>query len=273
MTQMTCQGLADSGERMLPETADPATFWEHIYRYRFASRFVRHKRVLDIACGEGYGAAAFVRAGAASVLGIDISEETCEHARRKYGIDARPGSAESIPLPARTIDVVVSFETIEHLAKPDAFLTECVRVLAPGGVLIISTPNREIFHAAGRNSPFHCSEFSEAEFHALLSRHLSRCRFYGQWPWSVAWWSPHSLASSDSEWLAVRGFWRLREFLRRKTCPHIWDELIEGNRRSPVELILSRDRWLASLVNPYCVTKRSSWRREQPIYIIARAGV
>src|SRR5687767_6601798 len=96
--------MEDTGERMLPETTSAVTFWEHIYRYRFAARFVRGRRVLDIACGEGYGAAALLRAGAASVIGVDISEEACEHARQKYGIDARPGSAEQIPLPSQAVD-------------------------------------------------------------------------------------------------------------------------------------------------------------------------
>src|SRR6266536_6693906 len=144
-----CGALDDTGERMLPEKAAATTFWEHIYRYRFATRFVRGKRVLDIACGEGYGTAALSRAGAASVIGVDISEETCEHARRKYGVDARQGSADQIPLPAQSIDVVVSFETIEHVERPEAFLDECLRVLAPGGMLVLSTPNREAFQELG----------------------------------------------------------------------------------------------------------------------------
>ena len=119
-------------ERMVPEHAPPAVFWEHVYRYRFASKFVEFKRVLDIACGEGYGAAALLKAGAASVIGIDIYPEVCEQARRKYGLDARAGRANSIPLSSSSIDVVVSFETIEHLDSPVRFLDECCRVLAPG---------------------------------------------------------------------------------------------------------------------------------------------
>src|SRR5207249_9324746 len=110
---------------------------------------VPEKRVLDIACGEGYGSAALARAGAASVVGVDISAEACEHARRKYGVDARVGRADRIPLPAGSIDVIVSFETIEHVERPESFLNECVRVLAPGGALILSTPNREAFAELG----------------------------------------------------------------------------------------------------------------------------
>src|SRR5258707_11589234 len=96
-------------ERMVPESSDTPTFWEHVYRYAFASRFVEGRRVLDIACGEGYGAAALEKAGAAHVIGVDISESVCLHARKKYGLDARPGTGEQIPLPDNSVDAVVSF--------------------------------------------------------------------------------------------------------------------------------------------------------------------
>src|SRR5690348_55654 len=118
----------NSGERMIPESSDEFTFWEHAYRYAFASRFVAGKRVLDIACGEGYGGAALLRAGAVHVIGVDVSEEVCLHARSKYDLDARQGSAEQIPLADSSVDLVVSFETIEHISNPDRFLDECVRV-------------------------------------------------------------------------------------------------------------------------------------------------
>src|ERR1700722_8417852 len=114
----------NGGERMVPESADTLTFWEHIYRYGFALHYVPGKRVLDIACGEGYGAASLQKAGAAQVIGVDVSESACSHARGKYGIDARVGSAEKIPLPDKSVDVVVSFETIEHVRDPGRFLDE-----------------------------------------------------------------------------------------------------------------------------------------------------
>jgi 2-polyprenyl-3-methyl-5-hydroxy-6-metoxy-1,4-benzoquinol methylase len=95
MKQASTQVLDDNaGERMVPEVSGGMTFWEHVHRYAFACRFVAGKRVLDIASGEGYGAAALQKAGAAHVIGVDVSESACFHARTKYGIDARPGSAE-----------------------------------------------------------------------------------------------------------------------------------------------------------------------------------
>ena len=73
-----------------------------------------------------------LRAGAASVVGVDISEEACDNARQKYGIDARCGSAEAIPLPDASVDVVVSFETIEHVPDAEALVLEIRRVLVGG---------------------------------------------------------------------------------------------------------------------------------------------
>src|SRR5437870_2487376 len=90
-SNMSIDVLEHTGERMIPQASVPEIFWEHVHRYRFAKRFVRNKRVLDIACGEGYGAFGLLRAGSASVVGVDISEEACANARQKYGIDARCG--------------------------------------------------------------------------------------------------------------------------------------------------------------------------------------
>src|SRR5262245_7284798 len=178
-----------TGERMVPEGADNLTFWDHVHRYQFAARFVENKRVLDIACGEGYGTRALASAGAARVIGMDISEEACMHARRKYGVDCCAGIAENIPLADKSIDLIVSFETIEHLEGPTAFLDECVRVLAPGGALIISTPNKEVNSEAGHYNQFHTFEVNEEEFKAMLRPRFSRLVLYTQRSMMAPWWS------------------------------------------------------------------------------------
>lgn len=165
---------------MVPDTADPAIFLEHLMRYRFASAFVKGRDVLDIACGEGYGTAAMMRRGAKSVLGIDISEEAVRHATQRYGVPARVGSAMEIPVEDASVDVVISFETIEHLVDPDLFLEECFRVLRPGGRLVVSTPNRPVYR---RNTPcneFHCSEMSLEEFREALSGNFTDVELFGQ---------------------------------------------------------------------------------------------
>jgi SAM-dependent methyltransferase len=254
-------------ERMVPERASGRTFWEHLARYRFAKDFVPGKRVLDIACGEGYGAAALARAGAKSVVGIDVSPEVCAHARSKYGLDARPGDARAIPLPDRSIDVVVSFETIEHVADPAAFLGECARVLVPEGVLIVSTPNRPVYSGLDHQNPFHRVEFDEREFTGLLRSRFRTVRLSTQFPRSAAWWHPRSLAAERSPWLRIRGFWRLSSWL----CPAIRAEVPRATRDSAAEAILRRDAFLSTLFNPYLVRPYSGLSRERPYYWIAVA--
>src|SRR5262249_62399251 len=184
--QPSVDALEFTGERMVPEKADATNFWEHIYRYRFASNFVRNKRVLDIACGEGYGTAALLEAGARSVVGVDICAAACEHARRKYGVDARPGSVDEIPLPDRSIDVIVSFETIEHVREPETFLNECLRILAPGGTVIRSTPNEEGHREAGVENKFHLGELTENEVTALLKPRSTSWQSYSKGHYTAA---------------------------------------------------------------------------------------
>ena len=183
------RGDIEYTERMLPDEAHARVFWEHIARYRFAKDFVHGKRVLDIACGEGYGSAGLLKAGAVSVIGVDISPDICEHARRRYGVDTRMGDAQTIPLPDQSIDLVVSFETIEHVDSPVTFLDECTRVLVPEGMLIVSTPNRPVYSSDGRQNPFHRMEFDANEFIGLLRARFRSVRLYTQFNHSAAWWS------------------------------------------------------------------------------------
>ena len=264
--------LQYTGERMVPEKAEPSTYWEHIYRYRFAVPYVAGRRVLDIACGEGYGAAAFLKAGASSVIGVDISEETCRHARSKYGIDARIGDAQAIPLPDQSVDVIVSFETIEHVPEPAAFLAECARVLAPGGRIIISTPNKDIYRFSGeQHNPFHCSELTKEEFDELLSHRFVGSKMFMQNIKFAPCWSLCSLAAEGSFWQRTRGLGRLSKTIRSLLCPHIREERGDERRLSTVEEILKKDSSVTSAVNPYAVREESKHKQEKPTYVIAVA--
>jgi len=256
-------------ERMDPGSACSASFWEHAYRYGFAAKYVRDKRVLDIACGEGYGTAALQRAGSKSVVGIDLSHSTCSRARQKYGERFCTGDAHAIPLDDRSIDVIVSFETIEHIRRPEAFLDECVRVLAPKGLLIVSTPNKAVHSESPKQNPFHCSEMNEQDFLALLSSRFNHTKRYTQIIKTAPWWSPLSIAATHAQWVRMKGGWRAREWMRTLLCPHIGRDLDEKDRHSPVEAILSRDRFLAQWINPYSVRPRSRSERERPWYLIA----
>ncbi|HLK61146.1 MAG TPA: class I SAM-dependent methyltransferase [Chthonomonadaceae bacterium] len=271
MTQANEITMAPTDERMVPESAGYSTFWEHIYRYRFAAQHVAGKRVLDIACGEGYGVAALARAGAKSVVGVDISEEACEHARRKYGIEARQGSADAIPLPQGSVDVIVSFETIEHVPSPQSFLEECLRVLAPGGALIISTPNKAVYTMGDRPNPYHCSEMTESEFKALLSLHFRSVELYTQHPKSAAWWSLRSIAASNAPWAGLRDSKYVLGAMRRLFTPQLRGSRTDQYRAMPIEAILAKDRPFTAWANPYTLWKRSPATKEQAEYFVAVA--
>jgi SAM-dependent methyltransferase len=264
----------NNGERMVPESSGSPTFWEHVYRYAFASQFVKGKRILDIACGEGYGAAALKKAGAAHVIGVDISESACSHARNKYGLDVRRGTAEQIPLPDKSVDLVVSFETIEHISDPNRFLDECVRVLAPEGRVIISTPNKGIYSwPAGAQNPHHCSEMTEQEFaFALQSRFRDNC-FYTQRPDFAPWWSVRTFVSDNTPWRHIRGFSRLRRAIQRFVCPEAVAEPTARQKAATVELILELGRKPHEFLNPYALRRHRKWTCERPTYLVANCGL
>ncbi|HEX5424420.1 MAG TPA: class I SAM-dependent methyltransferase, partial [Candidatus Acidoferrales bacterium] len=241
--------LEYTGERMVPEVADRFTFWEHVYRYAFACRFVPGKRVLDIACGEGYGTAALGRAGAQSVVGVDVSSEACIHAKARYAVDARLGDAESIPLPDASVDVVVSFETIEHVSSPPRFLAECARVLVRGGTLIVSTPNKDVYSAPGTApNPFHCSEMTKREFLSALRERFVRIRLHTQHPRSASRWTFRYLATSMKP--VATGLDRFRRSAQFRFFPRAVFDPTDAERNAVVEQIVGASLQPTNPLNP-----------------------
>ncbi|GEM_PF-393931 len=174
--------LPPNGERYLPEFKGTIEL-EHLHRYKLAKMLAVGRDVLDIACGEGYGASILVES-AKSVVGVDISPDAVEHAKSNYSdprITFKVGSVTDIPIPNDSVDMVVSFETIEHLEDHDGMMHEIRRVLRPNGLLIISSPNkREYSDRTGYSNPFHVRELYTAEFMALVSRYFSLTKRYGQ---------------------------------------------------------------------------------------------
>jgi len=156
---------------------------EHLHRYALAAVMVDGKSVLDIASGEGYGSH-LLSQKADSVIGVDISEEAVEHANRKYAgkanLSYRIGSASAIPLDDNAVDIVTSFETLEHTTEHDAFLKEIKRVLKPGGVLIMSTPDTVLYKLREPENPYHVKELSTPEFEQLINAHFEFADFFSQ---------------------------------------------------------------------------------------------
>ena len=177
--------LPFTGERFVPGT--PGEIWvEHWHRYHFAARWAAGKRVLDVACGEGYGSALLART-AASVTGIDVSEAAIAHARRAYAEVANlrfvRASCDRLPLAPASVDVAVSFETLEHIAGQAAFLDELARVLVPGGVLVLSCPNKHEYSDRREHvNAFHVKELYRGELEALVDARFPESDWYGQRP-------------------------------------------------------------------------------------------
>ncbi len=174
--------LIDTGERILPERRNKETI-EHLHRYALAMKLCANKDVLDIASGEGYGSY-LITSVAHTVLGVDIFEEAVEHARKKYirpNLTFKTGSATAIPVADCSIDIVVSFETLEHVDSHDKMLSEIKRVLRPGGLLFISTPDAEVFSGVlGHRNPFHISELTRDNFEILLKAHFANVHMLQQ---------------------------------------------------------------------------------------------
>src|SRR6516162_4031681 len=132
-----------TGERYVTSVSGEIEF-EHTHRYLFAMPFAESATVLDIASGEGYGSA-LLGSVAHRVIGIDIDENSIAHARSKYKNDNLSflrGDCTRIPLSSDSVDLIVSFETLEHILDHLQFFNEISRVLRPDGVLVISTPDR-----------------------------------------------------------------------------------------------------------------------------------
>jgi len=183
-----------TGERFLPSLSGEIAY-EHWHRYAFARRFVRGKRVLDAACGEGYGTA-LLGSVAASVIGVDIDMASIDRASATYGEGKRirfiASSCTGFPLPSASIDVVVSFETIEHLTSADqlAMLIEFARVLTPEGLLVLSTPNKRLYSDERQYAnPHHLQELYREDLARLLSRRFPAQRWHHQRMgcWSGIW--------------------------------------------------------------------------------------
>ncbi len=180
---MTDHALEDSGERMIPELHKGKLIYaEHMTRYMSASDLAKGKVVLDIACGTGYGSQ-LLAGSAKKVYGVDVDEATVAYAQKKYpakNIEYIVGDGERIPLDDNSVDLVVTFETIEHIKDYKQFVREVARVLKPDGLAIVSTPN-DLEFIEGNH--FHLHEFKYKELIGLLKTSFKNIDSYFQATW------------------------------------------------------------------------------------------
>jgi O-antigen biosynthesis protein len=180
-------GGPDNGDALFPERFVFGEMHglieaEHLARYRWASTQVAGRRVLDAGCGVGYGSVLLSVAGAAEVTGVDISESAVEESARRGAGSARfvVGDLAALPFADDSFDLVVCFETIEHVPDQERALDELRRVLAPNGLLAISSPNRDVYQ---EGNPFHTHEYTPAELRSTLGTRFANVRLERQQAW------------------------------------------------------------------------------------------
>jgi SAM-dependent methyltransferase len=171
-----------TGERTLPDVPEE-NYWyrRHLVVYEWIAARVGGLRVVDMACGEGYGSDVLA-GGAADVVGVDANPEAHEHAKLRY---VRPNlrfERDLVESFAEPCDAVVFLQTIEHVRDPGAILEHFKAMLAPGGVAYVSTPNLLTLAPPGAeksDNPWHVKEYRADEFRALCEAHFPRVEMLG----------------------------------------------------------------------------------------------
>jgi SAM-dependent methyltransferase len=177
---------AGGAERFVPaEMAGTLTAAEHWARYLLAARLAPGRDVLDAGCGSGYGTALLARAGARRVLGVDIAPEAVTEARAVAPPNAGvvTGDLTALDVPDASFDLVVCFEVLEHLEAQDALLDELRRVVRPDGLVLVSSPNRDVYLPG---NPHHVRELVPGELAALLEARFAHVELLRQHPWTAS---------------------------------------------------------------------------------------
>jgi 2-polyprenyl-3-methyl-5-hydroxy-6-metoxy-1,4-benzoquinol methylase len=159
-------GYWHTGERSCPDFPDEI-FLNHLKVYRFAAQFCRGKRILDVGCGTGYGTA-YLAESAISAAGVDFSRQAVRFAQKRYGSSKAHFlrmSAESLAFADQSFDFVISIENFEHLQDHRANLRDISRVLTDQGMLLLATPNPEMF--VGVSNRYHTHEFPYEELQQI----------------------------------------------------------------------------------------------------------
>jgi SAM-dependent methyltransferase len=174
--------LALDGERTLPDVPEE-NYWfrRHLAVYEWVAAQVGGRRVIDMASGEGYGAAVLA-AQAAAVVGVEANPDAFEHARLRYRRANLRFERSLVEVYAEPCDAIVFLQTIEHVHDPDAVLEHFAAMLTPGGAVFVSTPNVLTLAPPGAErsgNPWHLREYRPEEFRDLCAAHFRHVELYG----------------------------------------------------------------------------------------------
>ena len=196
---------------------------KHIARYVFASQFVKDKTVIDVASGIGYGTHYLSKSGATLVIGADISFDTIARAKKRYrrgGLHFVAADATRMPFEDCAFDVLVSFETIEHIEQYETYLSECTRVLKNDGLFVCSTPNKRV--SRYYQPDFHVKEFYPEEFFELVNKYFSEVSCFGQTRINLL---------KPGRFAVIRFKYILRHILGARVQEALWSALKKGDDR------------------------------------------
>lgn len=174
-----------TGERLIPGEVDADLFNEHYARYRFVRRLVAGARVLDAGCGVGYGTA-LLAAPASFAIGCDNQPDVIRSASLDHPDPSSRfvvADVQHLPFRQASFDCAVSFEVIEHLHQPEPLVAGLAFATKPEGLVILSTPNRELYELSRGNAgpnPYHHHEFTCDEFAAMLRQHFAHVSVFAQ---------------------------------------------------------------------------------------------
>ena len=233
--------LSLTGERTLPDVPEE-NYWyrRHLVVYEWIAARAHGRRVVDLACGEGYGSAVLGRT-AASVVGVDANPDAFEHARLKYtGANVR-FERNMLELWTGDVDCVVFLQTIEHVQDPDAVLARLAAMVGPDGVAYVSTPNVLTLAPKGEErsgNPWHVREYRPEEFAALCARHFARVDALGLFHARKL--RLHQLAIERAGWDAVHKRLRVTKPFYDRFVPAISERdfrLRRGDLRRALDLL------------------------------------
>lgn len=163
---------------------ESSPWWgEHVGRYHWVTQYVKDRIVLDAACGSGYGSDIIAKNNTRRVVGIDISEDAIQFSKQKFQnskVCFLQANVEKLPFKNCLFDLVVSFETLEHIHSPESFIRESARILKKDGLFICSTPNAEFYKNDKHKNPFHVHEFTQDELKDKLSKYFKKINFFYQ---------------------------------------------------------------------------------------------